>query len=542
PADAPGAQLDKTVSFVTSSNGSLSPGDTIEIFLVLPDGGPVSASTDSVLVAVGDGGFTSSLWAILTANRDTLRLGMPLAADPNSLIQIRLPGFVNPGSAGSYFFGARTQADRNWVFEQAALGGTVYPIVLLSDTLDWDHNDGNNDVNPGEYIRARLRWKNNGPEPVDWGNYYYTVDLGFDPYVNPPSGRNNHNEWTNTGWVPPGGEFEMYLEFWVSGYAPAGYELRVPVSFYTQGANELVGTDTLRLVVSGYDYFGPWSHMQGPGYVPVGKSAALEVHLFDGSPIASAVMRVRNEENGSLAATLTLNDEGADGDKLSGDGIFTAAFTPAEAADYRLELTATDELGNISSWFDRFHFSSKPFQANHSILLVGGRPWNDPWWLPDFQRAREVLDSLGYEYDFWDGYVRGNVNTNSTLPDSSILEQYRDGLLIYVGWPDWYDWRKFGYMQELNISAWIGSENIAEMSQWGSGEFVPILADYLGAAYAQGYVGEDRAHGVSGDPVAEGLDLWLEGNHWDEMDPAGNGVTSLIYGPGTALASAGAGP
>ncbi len=66
-----------------------------------------------------------------------------------------------------------------------------------------------------------------------------------------------------------------------------------------------------------------------------------------------------------------------------------------------------------------------------------------------------------------------------------------------------------------------------------------MLAEYMGAALVWHSVESDVVSGIPNDPVADGLTIWLNYSGFLEMDPTGTGVTSMIHGLQSEIASAG---
>jgi len=538
-ANLANSQLDKVLSFETSPNGGLATGDTIAIFLNLPPGFGVpfpegAVPPESVLVAVGDGAFVSCAWSYLSG--DTLILGAPANISPMMDVRVMIRSFLNPDVQGYYDYGVRTQADGIMVQKQMYVGNFPYPLAFTGQELQYDHGNWNGEPDAGERMGYNLYFEHTGMETFD---LYAKADDSYDPYVNSPAARGDFGWWLSQYTVNPGETHFFNIWFRIDSHAPAGHELKIPVMLYRQDTDELVGVDTLRLTIVGGDNFPPDIWMESPGFVPVGEPVLLKMDIQDGGEIATAGVEVRNMQDGQSYGSVTLYDDGTNGDENADDGRFSGFFTPPAEADYWMDAFAEDEFGNFSQVQERFRFTTRPFEATSSLLLVNeNNPWS--WW--DVERYLEALDDLGYTYDHWDGYVR-NSGWDKSLPDSSIIAQYADGAVIYVGITGWdaSENAKLRYMKDLNISFWAGGDNqFAHRVWWGDNDFENVLADYFGTAYVQDYVGHRGVFGVPGDPVADGLSLDLDWDGWDELDPAGTGVTSMTYGDFPYLAAAGA--
>ncbi|MFC1537410.1 two-component regulator propeller domain-containing protein, partial [Gemmatimonadota bacterium] len=522
--DTAGAQVDKIISFTTSGNGILSTNDYIEIYFDLPD-----LTYGIPQVALPEGVFTSCTWGTTSTDGDTFRLGVPFAVDSLTQVRIKLPIFINPPQQGYYTYGVRTSADTIWAMGQMAVNRYLYPIVLTQDSLRYVIY-GNNDqvINPGEKINLLAEFTNMGLETT---SFYAVLDTAFDQYVNPFPAFNDFFFWPREPTLAPDSTRQIIIQFWVSSHAPSGHELKLPVMLYKSGTSELVGLDTLRHVVTGSDTFSPSIVLpDSVGFVPVGQSLDILIRIYDGADIAAATATVRNQADSQVVATLDLYDDGSHGDNIAGDRYFSNTFIPTDTMDFWVDLYVEDEFGNSTQQLNMGRYTSKPFKVSSRLLLIDSNfYWFDQL---SYQSYSEALDSLGYAYDFWDSRMR-----DSSMPDSNILTQYQDGLVVIYGYPGLDDWRKFSYMKDLNISLWAGSDGMAYPAGYNSG-YASMLADYMGATYVQDNVGLNAVHGVSGDPVADGLSLDINIWYHDEMDPSGSGVTAMTYGSLAALASA----
>ncbi|MFC1614081.1 hypothetical protein ACFL5K_02160, partial [Gemmatimonadota bacterium] len=386
-----------------------------------------------------------------------------------------------------------------------------------------------------------LYFKNTGLQTL---NVYGAPDESFDPNVVPATAAGfgfgfNPNQFS----VNPGDSVRITLgggSFYIASDIPLPHECEIPIVLYEQASDTVVLSDTLRFMVeTGSDESPPELRLWSMGLVTVGQQDTIQVGIVDGGTISSASAEIRNQQDGTLYATLTLYDDGTtEGDTLSGDNWYSALFTPPDLGDYWIAVRVEDSYGNISETINSYRFTTKPFEPTSPLLLVGGNNGCNPWNIGSYNIYRETLDELGYSYDFYDGFMYNSQETDATgLPDSSALAQYAGGVVVYCGMPDGTDWRKFDYMQSLNISAWIGGEDIATYAdRWP--ELAATASTYWGVQYVSNHVGSNGVKDVGGDPIADGLIFTLPGEYWDEMDPVGGGVASMNYLQGAFSGSA----
>ncbi|MEA2062724.1 MAG: two-component regulator propeller domain-containing protein, partial [Gemmatimonadota bacterium] len=432
-------------------------------------------------------------------------------------------------------YGIATDWEGNrWFATQGGVGmmGKDYPLEMTGDSLRVD-DFGNDDLaaNPGERIGIDVDFKNLADSTIA---YHVVADTAFDQYVNPYPAAKDFDHWLvpEDGSIGSNHTVTMDLTVMVSGDAPEGHELKIPVLFYEGGGSStlLLGVDTVRITVAGSDQFGPGISGKAVGFVPVGGQAKFRVHLYDGADITTATAYVCTMPDSQVAATLTLYDDGAtSGDSIAGDRLFSADWTVDDTSDFQVDISAQDEHGNNSQSAGEIRFTSIEFEKTAPVLLLN-RDGN----LSSTRLYKEVLDSLGYEYDVWDGLLRYGDEQGDYWPDSSVLALYEDSFVVYNSCcARSSDSRFFIYMEDLNISIWSSPTPVTFPD---SADYAAAVGGYLGASFVKDSVGLNSAIGVSGDTIAGGLFLYLNGGK--EMDPTGNGVTSMIYPQGLLLASA----
>ncbi|HLA39273.1 MAG TPA: hypothetical protein VJ417_04710, partial [Candidatus Glassbacteria bacterium] len=180
--DSLNAVLAKIISFVTSANGALSAGDSVKVYFELPAGYGITYSTalsDSLQVAVGEGGFTPSSWAELIA--DTLIFTVPVDIGADTLVRVRVASFSNPSQPGRYAYGLRTSSDAFWARDYM---NVVRPLPTVTVDISDDFSDGHfsgwtTDFPDGwEVVDGAMQQKSRGEVTDNWLRYYATLDNG----------------------------------------------------------------------------------------------------------------------------------------------------------------------------------------------------------------------------------------------------------------------------------------------------------------------------------------------------------------------------
>ena len=200
---------------------------------------------------------------------------------------------------------------------------------------------------------------------------------------------------------------------WIDGSAADGSLIEVPFEIHHgDPTGPLVLADTLFVPVSGRDRTGPLAlasiRKDGVSHADVGSDMEIRASFLDGSPISRAeAILVDRFDTTRVLATMPLNDSGdlvADLDYVRGDGVFSARFYPNQAAHYQLRVSGEDAQGNTAERLLPAFYSSAPFDASGSLLLLaeenGASRTNT---------HLALLDELGESPAWWEQFVRGAI-------------------------------------------------------------------------------------------------------------------------------------
>ena len=244
--------------------------------------------------------------------------------------------------------------------------------------------------------------------------------------------------------------------------------------------------------------------------------------------------------NGVAQADLPMFDDGAHGDDEAGDGVWGAQHAALPAgSQVTYAARATDTDGNTYLYPGQNSFAVlAPFIKTADILLVLDTGGYNPSDLRTYYT--DALDVQGYKYDTWDTGLR-------CAPDSTLLSQYATGVVIWAA-------PNGGYLTgDSNVRTvvqgyltaggklFITGQNIARYLSWYGG--AGFLNDYLHATYRQDDTGLFAVAGATGDPISDGLALYISGgdganNQYskDGVDPVGDAQAIFTYRAGAMLA------
>ncbi|HOZ49250.1 MAG TPA: S8 family serine peptidase [Candidatus Hydrogenedentes bacterium] len=170
-----------------------------------------------------------------------------------------------------------------------------------------------------------------------------------------------------------------------------------------------------------------------PWLVAPGQGVVIGCLVSDADGVAAVVAGIRSED-GSVAASVDLYDDGLHGDGLLSDGVYAGAWTTASTPhDYTVDITATDVLGDAATY---------PSMAD---FTTGGQPWvrfsavtlrDNPHLSPNIysyfaltlvnngsKAAEDVTVSLStndaYVINYYFSYNFGNIDPSATAQSSS---------------------------------------------------------------------------------------------------------------------------
>lgn len=202
-----------------------------------------------------------------------------------------------------------------------------------NDTATVFLGNGNGDgvANPGESIVILVR---------DGNKLWRTQLSGTDPYVNPfGANKRESDNWAFFDHVggsakyhiplisshcPPNRKIELFAEYWLPDQ-PLHIERQGIVSFTVRGS------DTTPPVLNRIDLAG---------------DNVLQVYVRDGGNVTRAIATLTDEKDSGRVVTVTLNDDGKDGDRAANDRVFSGTVPPQKFGIFRARIEAEDEFGN----------------------------------------------------------------------------------------------------------------------------------------------------------------------------------------------------
>jgi hypothetical protein len=141
----------------------------------------------------------------------------------------------------------------------------------------------------------------------------------------------------------------------VSSSCPDGAEIPLVLRYQRPSKpNHVLVEGTTRLRIQGRDRTAPQ-----PEWAAVRDWNLLEIKIRDGGRIRVARAALRQ---GDAALAVRLNDDGREGDRSAGDGIFSGLVASAAPGAWRLTLTSEDEFGNSASTTVEDEIRIAPFE------------------------------------------------------------------------------------------------------------------------------------------------------------------------------------
>jgi hypothetical protein len=510
--------------------------DTVRVpatLVVSPDNVPPSAISDLsvfqtsattatlIWTASGDNGNQG------VASKYDLRYSTSLITDANFTSAPRDTNVVLPVSAGTrqsctikgltnnipYYFAIKTLDEVPLTSAISNVpSGTTHSVMRVSIVSIQPVYSNNNDgvLNPGEFFVLQHRIFNGTAQ--DLTGVYAVIDTSYDPMLYPfHYNRQFHFNFyygNIAAGDSTGNQYSQVLV--VSSRAPSAYVLRLPFKFY-DNTGTLVGTDTVRLTVTGSDQAAPYIGTNDvvPHYTPVGSPATVYVYLYEGGPVTSIADTIWRTDNQTAAGIVTLYDDGTHGDNLAGDHIYYGQFTPFVQAEFGMTMAAADSLGNrgyLNRKVEKI-MTSVPFTtANTEHLVVDadafvtyGPDFNTA---PPLERYKATLSRIGKAFDSWRSYYYGS-------PDTSVLNRYQN--VIYF----WVDpWNPIASADQTNLMRYlekggrlvINGQSILQLTTGTA-----FAQNYLHASIRSGEANYSSVVGKSGDPISGNLDLALSG-------------------------------
>ncbi|GEM_PF-4281284 len=308
---------------------------------------------------------------------------------------------------------------------------------------------------------------------------------------------------------------------------PPNYELSINVEISDSHGNKWLSNISIIINDASAPFISDYS--VSPRYTSPGKTISFKTKIDDGSKITQAYIVINEKENDALIPVQTLNiyDDGKHNDEYNNDGIYGLNFSSAQKeANYTISIHATDSAGNSITHENLVQYSTKPFIAQHNILLV-----DDTEGEPDLINTYiSDLQAIGMEFDNWRTDKDDELN-------SQIIDQYKNGAVIwFVGNPS----RTYQVSSEEQdiIEKYLDSGGNILLCGQHISYFLTVLGqqnntllnDYFGAEFIFKDTNCLKVEGISTNPLSNGKSFVLENQFFTgEMDPFSGANTLLIY-------------
>jgi hypothetical protein len=409
---------------------------------------------------------------------------------------------------------------------------------------DFSYGNGDNTVNPGEFIEIMVYLRNTGTVDVydvtavaSTTSLYVNTSGAYPSYLTPYFG-------DILGRETAGG----YMSFMVSN-APDGTVITFDLTITDSSNNTWY--ESFDVTVTGTDTIPPRAvTLQTSSQILyIGNTVNIVAFVEEGDDMSSGSVVAQIEtSNKAGVATVNLYDDGLHNDGTAGDRVYGGFWTVTlPETDYFVSILTSDNSGNSAEWADLAGFTTRTFIVSNKILVVDDDNNNLNSYgteIPYQTYYTSALDANGLPYDVWEYFFRGS-------PDSSILTQY--DIVIWLS-GDTYGESYFsqGYYTETlsstdqaNLITYLESGGSLFMCGQDIGYDVYIFGDsndktfynnYLHADFVQDTVSLYRLHGVAGDPITEGLSLDIYGGDGannqkfaSEIDPINGATTIFTY-------------
>ncbi len=259
-------------------------------------------------------------------------------------------------------------------------------------------------------------------------------------------------------------------------------------------------------------------------YFQVGDTVDIQTTIQEGSGVSYVNAIIADADTG-YSYTLPLYDSGNHADGNANDSVYGNTFIiPFTPRDYTVRISTQDQLGNSKTWTSTKLFTSIPFTVQNRILLLdddGGSSNVDQYY-------KDLLDTLGYPYDYWDCNLRGDV-------DETTLLRYLGGCVLLFTGSNTSSTRisandQNNYIAYLDAGGAMivsGSDNSYMLTSYGA-QSNAFLNDYLHAQYQTRTYLLNDIEGISGT-LFDGAASTLSYSYADESDPVPPGISVLTY-------------
>jgi hypothetical protein len=404
--------------------------------------------------------------------------------------------------------------------------------AIDDDTIGDSYGNSDGIANPGEFLELDISLTNTGT-----GTAYgvYAIPSTSDPYIN-PYGMYFFDDYLEYGDVAEGATITGDdFDFMISADAPDGHVIDFTLDIHDAYGDSW--TDSFSVIVLGNDTTPPavGPAYAFPRYTAVGSPVNISVFIREGGNLSSVTATIESPDETGVG-TMPLYDDGSHNDGAAGDRWFGGSWFPTGEADFYVDFAATDDHGNSGTANNLTFFTSKPFTQTANILVVLDRGGEDTSWFAPYYT--DALDALGCSYDVWDTYWRGEI-------DQVTLNQYTYGTVVWTV-PDWGYVTDSWSSSQANLQSYLDNGGRLFISGQDIGYYSggsTFFSDYLHATFVQDDTDLYGLHGISGDPISDGLYLAISGGdgannqyYPSEIDPIAPAVSIFTYDPSATTA------
>jgi len=201
------------------------------------------------------------------------------------------------------------------------------------DTVSVFLGKGNGDgkPNPGESLVILAR---------DNGELRRTFLYSSDPYINPAG--INIRESDNWGSYDHVGGSAKYAVPLISSDCPENHSITFFAEYWLPDyPDHIIKRGKIELKISGKDSTPPVLR-----WVDISGDNTIEARIYDGGEITDVRAVLRSKAQPDKILSFDLKDEGLDGDRESGDHVFSKKIPDQLFGLYHIEIKAADSIGN----------------------------------------------------------------------------------------------------------------------------------------------------------------------------------------------------
>ncbi|HRE50550.1 MAG TPA: alpha/beta hydrolase-fold protein [Flavitalea sp.] len=213
--------------------------------------------------------------------------------------------------------------------------GRVLTVVKGADDMETGvvgRGNGDGIANPGESIVILVK---------DQNKYWRTELISADSYVDPHGAPvRKSDDWGVFDNVGSSAKYSVPL---LSSDIPEGHKIDFFAEYMFPGKmpEHTVKQGKVSITVTGKDQTPPVV-----GEIRVSGDNIIHARVYDGSAIRSVTATFIFIDRSNRSFTLTLKDDGKDGDDVAGDQVFSKTVPGQPFGFYRVVIAATDAYGN----------------------------------------------------------------------------------------------------------------------------------------------------------------------------------------------------